>query len=220
MLFLNCICIFTYNSCFPFIVVLELHLYIYLLETYTSSFPYSSLRKHRLSPPVEELFNPIALASEARPNFRVVLEINNNASTWQTADSLTVPIILFDMPSGQRYCCVCKNHGQKYIGDKKVSMHRFPANKRVRRVWIQRCRNARPNFVFKNYDQTRLCSVHFNDGNGPKPNHNLPTIFPTKSGEQKIYQISVSNTPPPPPGGYSHFFCIRRLGPSIYRSPK
>ena len=96
------------------------------------------------------------------------------------------------MPSGQRYCCVCKNHGQKYIGDKKVSMHRFPANKRVRRVWIQRCRNARPNFVFKNYDQTRLCSVHFNDGNGPKPNHNLPTIFPTKSGEQKIYQISVS----------------------------
>ena len=144
---------------------------------------------------VEELFNPNALASEARPNW-VVLEINNNASTCQSADNLTVPIIffliLFDMPSSQRYCCVCKNHGQKYVCEKKVSMHRFPANKRVRRVWITLCKNARPNFVFKNYDQTRLCSVHFNGGNGPKPNHNLPAIFQTKSGEQKIYQISVS----------------------------
>ena len=121
------------------------------------------------------------------------------------------------MPSGQRYCCVCKNHGQKYIGDKKVSMHRFPANKRVRRVWIQRCRNARPNFVFKNYVQTRLCSVHFNDGNGPKPNHNLPTIFPTKSGEQKIYQISVSN---PPQGDTLIFSAYVGSGPASTVHPK
>ena len=63
------------------------------------------------------------LASEARPHFWVVRKINNNASTWQTADSLTVRIIffliLFDIPLVQRYCCVCKNHGQKYIGDKE-----------------------------------------------------------------------------------------------------
>ena len=37
--------------------------------------------------------------------------------------------------------------------------------------------------------------------------------------DQEIPQSQTANNPMAPPGGYSNFFCIRRLGPSIYRSP-
>ena len=96
------------------------------------------------------------------------------------------------MPSHQRYCCVCKNHGQKIVDGRKVSMHRFPANKQARKLWIQRCKNARPNFVFINSDQTRLCSDHFIGKIGPTKDHKLPSIFPQQKGGEKLYKISVS----------------------------
>ncbi|KAL5010804.1 hypothetical protein ScPMuIL_013109 [Solemya velum] len=67
----------------------------------------------------------------------------------------------------------------------------FPADVRARKVWIQRCKNARPNFLFVNYDQTRLCSRHFVGKSGPQKENPLPCIFPRPDGEEKIYKLSV-----------------------------
>ncbi|KAL5020229.1 hypothetical protein ScPMuIL_003121 [Solemya velum] len=93
------------------------------------------------------------------------------------------------MPSHQRYCCICKNYSGKIVDGKKISMHRFPADVRARKVWMQRCKDARPNFLFVNYDQTRLCSCHFVGKSGPQKNP-LPCIFPGPDGEEKIYKLS------------------------------
>ena len=61
-------------------------------------------------------------------------------------------------------------------------MHRFPV-----KVWIQRCKNTRPNFVFANSDQARLCSFHFVDKKGPTKKNTLPVAFPKAGGSEKIY---------------------------------
>ncbi|KAL5021253.1 hypothetical protein ScPMuIL_000408 [Solemya velum] len=95
------------------------------------------------------------------------------------------------MPSHQRYCCICKNYSGKIVDGKKISMHRFPADVRARKVWIQQCKNARPNFLFVNYDKTRLCSRHFVGKSGPQKENPLPCIFPRPDGEEKIYKLSV-----------------------------
>ena len=96
------------------------------------------------------------------------------------------------MPSKQRYCCICSNHGQKSVNGRNVSMHRFPSDMQRRRVWIQRCKHARLDFSFKNYDQTRICSEHFVGGRGPTPTHNLPSVFPRPDGSFKYYQTTVN----------------------------
>ncbi|XP_056000001.1 uncharacterized protein LOC130048037 [Ostrea edulis] len=80
----------------------------------------------------------------------------------------------------QRYCCICSNHANKYVDGKKITMHRFPSNDKVRKVWIKRCHMIRSDFNFKNYDQTRLCSEHFVGKCGPTKEHPIPTLFPTR----------------------------------------
>ncbi|KAJ8309879.1 hypothetical protein KUTeg_011744, partial [Tegillarca granosa] len=95
------------------------------------------------------------------------------------------------MPPGhQRYCCVCKNFSGKIIDGVRISMHRFPADKGKRRIWISRCKNARSNFKFVNSDQTRLCSQHFVGKEGPTKTNPLPSIFPKPDGNDKLYKLS------------------------------
>ena len=97
------------------------------------------------------------------------------------------------MPSNQRYCCVCKNFSGKIVDGIRVSMHRFLAEVKVRKIWIQRCKNTRQNFVFANSDQTRLCSFHYVDKNGPTKENPLPVAFPKAGGSEKIHVLSVSS---------------------------
>ncbi|XP_046556080.1 uncharacterized protein LOC124265345 [Haliotis rubra] len=85
------------------------------------------------------------------------------------------------MPSKQRYCCICSNHCKKFANGRKITMHRFPADIRLRRVWIQRCKLVRSNFKYTRNDSTRLCSEHFYGGEGPSKLHPLPTVFPKKT---------------------------------------
>ena len=91
------------------------------------------------------------------------------------------------MPTNQRYCCICSNHSNKWIGEKKISLHRFPSDQTIRKVWMQRCRLVRADFKFRSYDSTRLCSDHFVGKSGPTSKHTLPSLFPTKT-----FKISVS----------------------------
>ncbi|KAJ8303740.1 hypothetical protein KUTeg_018663, partial [Tegillarca granosa] len=96
------------------------------------------------------------------------------------------------IPSRQRYCCICNNYKGKIVDGRVVRMLRFPVDETKRKVWIQRCKNARLNFMFKNFDQTRLCSEHFSGKSGPTKLCSLPTLFPKPDGSEKIYKLSVS----------------------------
>ncbi|XP_069113086.1 uncharacterized protein [Argopecten irradians] len=82
---------------------------------------------------------------------------------------------------GKIYCCVtgCSNYSGKVVNGKKVSLHRFPADSKVSRVWEQRVKCFRKNFVLKN--TTRLCSEHFEGTDGPSAECPIPSIFPQKT---------------------------------------
>jgi len=77
------------------------------------------------------------------------------------------------------------------VDGRKISMHRFPADKRLRKVWMIRCKNARPNFEFINSDQTRLCGLHFEGRSGPTKKTPLPCYFPKADGGEKVYKLTV-----------------------------
>ena len=92
--------------------------------------------------------------------------------------------------SNPRYCAVCRKYGGMLIDGKKLSMHRFPSSQKdtkVKKIWIKRCSLARMDFKFHSYTSTRICGEHFVGGNGPTKQHNLPSIF-----HSKTYQITVS----------------------------
>ena len=98
------------------------------------------------------------------------------------------------MPTKQRYCCICRNHAQKWDGNKKITLHRFPSDSRKRRAWISRCRLIRKDFKFTSYDSTRICSDHFVGKMGPTPLDPPPSIFPTKVFKSLVSKLYF--TPP------------------------
>lgn len=56
----------------------------------------------------------------------------------------------------------------------RATLHRLPADVKVRRLWLQHLNTVRKDWTVT--DSTRVCSAHFVDGD-PK---NLPTLFPSK----------------------------------------
>jgi hypothetical protein len=64
------------------------------------------------------------------------------------------------------------------VDETPVKLHRIPKIAKFKRLWINRIKNVRKNF--KPSNSTRVCSVHFEGGNGPKPWCKIPTIFPLK----------------------------------------
>jgi hypothetical protein len=84
-------------------------------------------------------------------------------------------------PDGVQYCCVCQNWRGKIVDGKKVSLHRFPADENVLKVWIKRVKLSMvSDFVLNKY--SRLCSHHFLGQAGPKkPDITIPSLFPKKS---------------------------------------
>ena len=84
------------------------------------------------------------------------------------------------VPRGTHYCCVCRCYRGKIVSGRKVSLHKFHANDKLRRVWIQRVKTVMKT-GFKVSPNGRLCSEHFQGKAGPKPPFiTLPSLFPTK----------------------------------------
>ncbi|KAL4237210.1 hypothetical protein ACF0H5_005590 [Mactra antiquata] len=42
----------------------------------------------------------------------------------------------------RHYCCVCSNYRGKVVNRQSVSLHRFPADKTLRKAWIRRLRSV------------------------------------------------------------------------------
>ena len=61
---------------------------------------------------------------------------------------------------GLHYCCVCHMHRGKIVDGRKVSLHRFPADKKVAKVWMTRVKLAMVT-AFVLTANSRLCSEHF-----------------------------------------------------------
>ena len=90
-----------------------------------------------------------------------------------------------DVPRGVTYCCVplCKSYSGKIVDGKLVSLHRIPeSDKHKRRSWIRQLSNVRKDLSVK--PGTRVCSLHFEGGNGPQKWCPVPTIFPSKPPPQ------------------------------------
>ncbi|XP_069104832.1 uncharacterized protein [Argopecten irradians] len=81
---------------------------------------------------------------------------------------------------GKVYCCAasCSNFSGKVKDGRTVSLHRFPANSKISKIWEQRVKCFRKNFNLK--PATRLCSEHFEGKSGPSESSQLPSIFPQK----------------------------------------
>ncbi|XP_052791238.1 uncharacterized protein LOC128225206 [Mya arenaria] len=89
-----------------------------------------------------------------------------------------------------KYCCICKGiYRGKVIDGRKVSLHRFPQNKRLKRVWVQRCKTVMRSFQWN--EHRRLCSEHFVGFRGPSFQHTLPSMFPTETGATKTFQPTL-----------------------------
>ena len=56
--------------------------------------------------------------------------------------------------------CVCSIYTGKIENGKQFGMHRFLSDSRACRVWISRCKNASPMFVYKNWDQLPYTAAH------------------------------------------------------------
>lgn len=76
---------------------------------------------------------------------------------------------------GKLYCCAtnCHNYSGKSVNNRKVTLHRFPVNKRHKGIWKNRI--SRKNW--KPTSCSRLCSEHFVSLSGPTKEHPLPSIF-------------------------------------------
>ncbi|XP_069129553.1 uncharacterized protein [Argopecten irradians] len=94
-------------------------------------------------------------------------------------------------PKGKKYCCICSNYRGKIVEEKSVTLHRFPTNDRVRRVWIQRCRLIRSDYKESKYNL--LCSVHFVGSCGPSVAHTIPSIFPNKTFKTSCLEEVILN---------------------------
>uniref|UniRef100_A0A0L8HI11 THAP-type domain-containing protein n=1 Tax=Octopus bimaculoides TaxID=37653 RepID=A0A0L8HI11_OCTBM len=73
------------------------------------------------------------------------------------------------------YCCICSNYRGKNVDGKVISLHRYPANVAIRRIWLQRSRLVRKDFVYTANSQ--IYSQHFINSNGPSTDHPLPSIY-------------------------------------------
>ena len=106
----------------------------------------------------------------------------------------------------KKYCSMCSNFRGKMVEGKVVSLHRFPANDRIRKVWIQRCKLSMKTFRYT--ENSKLCYEHFEERCGPTMMNPLPTVF-----GKKRYKTSVSLT----------LILFKRRSPCIsfiYFSPK
>ncbi|KAL3864688.1 hypothetical protein ACJMK2_006349 [Sinanodonta woodiana] len=86
----------------------------------------------------------------------------------------------------RKYCCICSNFRGKEVDEKTISLHRFPARCKLRRVWLQRSRLVRKDFAYTANSQ--MCSDHFVNISGPSKEHPVPSIFPNK-----VFQTSIWN---------------------------
>ncbi|XP_014782226.1 uncharacterized protein LOC106877737 [Octopus bimaculoides] len=91
----------------------------------------------------------------------------------------------------RKYCSICRHYRGKNVDGKVISLHRYPANVAIRRIWLQRSRLARKDFVYTANSQ--MCSQHFVNFNGPSKDHPLPSIFPNKVF--KISNIQLNGCP-------------------------
>ncbi|KAL5010708.1 hypothetical protein ScPMuIL_013013 [Solemya velum] len=90
-----------------------------------------------------------------------------------------------------KYCCVCSGvYRGKVVGDKTISLHKFPQDSKLQRIWIQRCRTVMKDFKWTAHKL--LCSLHFIGSRGPTKAHNIPSIFPRADGTEKLFlDVSV-----------------------------
>ncbi|KAH3895396.1 hypothetical protein DPMN_019560 [Dreissena polymorpha] len=87
----------------------------------------------------------------------------------------------------RNYCCICSNFRGKLVDGKQVRLHRFPADEKVRKLWIKRPKTVSTGFVLK-IKNDRLCSAHFVDGIYNSKNQ-IPSIFMVNN-KQKIFKTS------------------------------
>ena len=95
-----------------------------------------------------------------------------------------------------RYCCVpyCRNRSNDELPDgTRVTLHRIPADKATRKLWLSRLHNVRKNLTVNS--DTRVCIVHFKD----HELGNLPTIFPSKPEKVSCARRQVIKSVADPP---------------------
>ena len=85
---------------------------------------------------------------------------------------------------GKKYCVVCSNYTGKKVGERVVSLHRLPADRKLNRAWRQRLK-----LIIKDLngvtDNTRVCSEHFVNKQGPRTGDDVPSVF-----QHKTFKIS------------------------------
>ena len=69
-----------------------------------------------------------------------------------------------------------------------ISLHRCPSDRGIRKVWLQRAKLVRMEFIRVYTKHSYVCSAHFVSGSGPsKPNHLLPSVFPNKVFKTNLF---------------------------------
>jgi hypothetical protein len=87
----------------------------------------------------------------------------------------------------RHYCCICSNYRGKYVDGQCITLHRFSADEKLRKLWIKRLKSVSSRFS-TNLKNDRLCSAHFVDGTYSRQNP-VPCIFMVNN-KQKIFKTS------------------------------
>ena len=79
----------------------------------------------------------------------------------------------------RNFCAVCSNYRGRIVDDRVITLHRFPADQELNRIWVKR------------FDMGRIldCSAHFVNGEMTKDN-SVPSIFKLTSGKKKVFALS------------------------------
>ena len=75
-----------------------------------------------------------------------------------------------------QYCSECYNFCGKIVNGHKISLHRFPANPCISKVWTQRVKGIIKS-PFTPHQNSRLCSAQFEG----QDKVNVPTLFRDKT---------------------------------------
>jgi len=87
----------------------------------------------------------------------------------------------------RHYCCVCSNYRGRLIEGRHVTLHRFPTEEKLRKLWISRIKTVSQHFTC-NPKNDRLCSEHFLEGKYTQENP-IPCRF-VIDNKVKVFKLT------------------------------
>ncbi|XP_053402411.1 uncharacterized protein LOC123548416 isoform X2 [Mercenaria mercenaria] len=81
----------------------------------------------------------------------------------------------------RHYGCICRNYREKIIDGQSITLHRFPADDKLRNAWIKQIKIHDPNFI-TDWANAYVCSAHFVGNQIP----NVFTINKQREGQEQV----------------------------------